>query len=210
MLYVAHKWARLPSTAIVIDTTAKSGVWSQLSPFLLPGGDLYEQHTSVNMENAWQFAKLYAQHAQDGAPTDAYWRWAIAGWSDPKAHRYPMGKGARPLCSWWEGRTLGYIDARKQIYAPLYRRAVVKTEAYANLAAMLRIESRDIYLRDWDGYDHLAKELTIAEVANNPAKKMGHAFVLWALLAGRYEELIAPTPSPAAPPGTLDWMATPK
>jgi hypothetical protein len=181
-------------------------LWSQLSPFLLPGGELYAGHTSVNMENAWQFAKLYPQHATVGAPTEAYWLWATRGWIDPKAHRYPMGKGAKPLCSWWDGQALGYIEARKCIYAPLYRRAVVKTEAYATLEGLLQAESRDIYLRDWDGYDHLAKGQSIKEVANNPAKKMGHAFVLWALLTESYAELIEPRPAPAIQPATIDWL----
>lgn len=191
MLHVCHKFTRVPSEALTIDTTAKKGLWSQLSPFLLEGGELYDGHRSVNMENAWQFAKLYAQHATpEGTPTEAYWAWAKAGWADPKAHRYPMGKGARPLCSWWSGERLGYIEARKRIYAPLYARAVVRTEAYAELKHLLETEERDIYLRDWDGYDHVAKGLTIAEVANNPAKKMGHAFVLWALLTDTYSQLI--------------------
>lgn len=114
----------------------------------------------------------------------------------PRAHRYPMGKGAKPLCSLWEGRRLGYIEARKKIYAPLYARAVVKTRAYAELRELLRTTSQDIYLRDWDGYDHLVKNLTISEVANNPRKKMGHAFVLWALIEGQYEQLVADTPQP--------------
>jgi hypothetical protein len=205
VLHVAHKWAKLPPDALVIDTTAKSGLWSELSPFLLPGGELYAGHASSNMENAWQFAKLYAQHAHESAPTAAYWHWAESGWADPKAHRYPMGKGARPLCSWWDGQALGYIEARKRIYAPLYRRAVIRTSAYATLEALLTTEQRDIYLRDWDGYDHLAKGLSISQVANNPAKKMGHAFVLWALLTDTYEDLIEAANSQLAPT-TLDWV----
>lgn len=198
MLRVVHKFTRVPADAITIDTTVKTGLWSQLSPFLLPCGNLYDGHTAVNVENAWQFAKLYAVHADtEGRPTEAYWAWAKAGWADPVAHRYPMGKDARPLCSWWAGAPLGYIDARKRIYAPLYARSVVKTEAYAKLKEMLATEERDIYLRDWDGYDHVKLELSIGQVANNPSRKMGHAFVLWALLTGTYEELIAPVAIPA-------------
>lgn len=191
MLYVTHKWAKVPTEAITIDTTAKNGIWSQLSPFLLPGGELYDDHIASNMENAWQFAKLYKQHATfDGHPTQEYWEWATKGWADPKAHRYPMGKGARPLHSWWKWEALGYITARKRIYAPLYARAVMMTEAFAKLQEMLTVESRDIYLRDWDGYNHLALKQTIDQVVNNPAKKMGHAFVLWALLTGQFEKMI--------------------
>lgn len=197
MLHVTHKWSRVPADALTVDTTAKSGVWSELSPFLLPGGPLYGEESAVNMENAWQFAKVYPQHADDtGAPGAEYWRWARAGWADVRAHRYPMGKGARPLYSLWEaGARLSYLEARRRIYAPLYARAVVVTEAYARLEEMLKREERDLYLRDWDGYDHLALGLTIDQVAGNPARKMGHAFVLWALLTGHYAALVREPPS---------------
>jgi hypothetical protein len=49
------------------------------------------------------------------------------------------------------------IAVRKRIYARLYARAVERTGAYAKLREMLKTETRDIYLRDWDGYDHLAR-----------------------------------------------------
>jgi hypothetical protein len=191
MLHVTHKWAKVPPEALTIDTTSKSGLWSQLSPFLLPGGELYEGHRSANMENAWQYAKVYAKHADSaGRPTQDYWNWACAGWADPIARRYPMGRGARPLHSWWAGEPLPYITARKRIYAPLYRRAVLRTAAFAELQRLRETESRDIYLRDWDGYDHLALSRTISQVANNADRKMGHAFVLWALLESQYESLV--------------------
>lgn len=195
MLHVTHKFSKIPSGALSIDTTSAKGLWSELSPFVLEGGPLYGAHEAIRHENAWQFAKLYAEHADaQGEPTEAYWTWAKNGWADSRAHRYPMGKGAKPLCSLWDGKRLSYIEARKVIYAPLYARAVVKTKAYAELREMLRTSAEDIYLRDWDGYDHLIKNLTISEVANNPRKKMGHAFVLWALLMGEYEALVEPEP----------------
>lgn len=176
----------------MIDTTAKSGLWSELSPFILPGGPLYGSEAALRMENAWQYAKLYAAHATpDGEPTVDYWRWAREGWADPAPHRYPMGRGARPLCSLWEGRRLGYIEARKKIYTPLYARAVVRTKAFEELTRLHAQEERDIYLRDWDGYDHLAEGVSIAQVIHDPKRKMGHAFVLWALLTGTYGQLLA-------------------
>ena len=191
MLHVTHKMSSVPASALVIDTTAKTGLWSELSPFLLPGGPLYGGHQAATMENAWQFAKLYPTHATaEGDPTEEYWRWASAGWADHKAHRYPMGRGARPLCSLWNGERLGYIEARKRIYVPLYARAVVLTEAYSTLQVLHAREKRDIYLRDWDGYDHLSERLPLEQVLNNPDRKMGHAFVLFALLTGQYEQLI--------------------
>jgi hypothetical protein len=184
-LRVASKFEPLPAGAIVIDTTAKSGTWSALSPFLLPGGRLYGDVRAVNVENGWQYTKVYSVHADaQERPTDAYWEWAQAGWANPTAVRYPMGKGARPLYALWRGDRLGYLDARKRIYAPLYARAVVRTDAFAQLAAMLSAGQGPIYLRDYDGYDHLRLGASIADVIHNPRRKMGHAFVLWMLLTG--------------------------
>lgn len=74
----------------------------------------------MNMENAWQYAKVYKRHTSSlGNPTSDYWVWARQGWSSRIANRYPMGKGSKPEYSLWNGEKLGYIDARRKIYAPL-------------------------------------------------------------------------------------------
>ena len=39
-------------------------------------------------------------------------------------------KGRRPLCSLWNGERLDYIEARKQMYIPLYPEAVKCMTAY--------------------------------------------------------------------------------
>jgi hypothetical protein len=60
---------------------------------------LYGSHTARIFENAWQFAKLYPEHADtNGQPTNAYWSWAQNGWNSTTAFRYPAGKG-RPVFS---------------------------------------------------------------------------------------------------------------
>lgn len=177
----------VPPGFVGVDTTSKSGQWSGLSPFLLgpvllyPGACPAVGDRAHNVENAWQFAKLYADHADArGNPTDAYWEWARQGWGDRRAHRYPMGKGAVPLCSWWNGQKLGYIEARKAIYGPLYARSVRQTPAYAALEQLVRTD--DVALRDYDGYDHDKRGWSLSQVLANPTKKMGHAFVLKMLL----------------------------
>ena len=185
---VARKFESLPSTGTIVDCTSNSGRWKDLSPFILPGGPLYAGHVAKNMENAWQFAKVYATHADsDGNPTCDYWAWATAGWGDARAHRYPMGKGAKPLYSLWNGNHLGYLEARRRIYAPLYARAVVKTEAFAALQKAVDEGTGTLYLRDYDGYDHTALGMSFADVFDEPRKKMGHAFVL-AMLLTRWED----------------------
>ena len=185
MLYVEAYWKKdnLPDTAIIIDTTSRSQNWSRgLSPFIVPCGHLYGNYYSVNVENGWAFSKVYAQHDNNGTPTHDYFLWAQKGWNDTYAHRYPVGKGIKPLYSWWDGEKLGYIEARKKIYIPIYARGVIKTPAFKQLLYMYRTINKDFYLVDFDGYNHKELGLSVNDVLNNPDKKMGHAFVLYSLL----------------------------
>jgi hypothetical protein len=92
-----------------------------------------------------------------------------------------MGKGARPLYSYWDGEHLGYIDARKRIYAPLYARAVYENPAWQQLLEV-HDAAQKLYLRDYDGYNHKALGMTLSEVLNYPDKIMGHSFVLAMML----------------------------
>ena len=113
-IVVLGKFEAAPEGSLVVDTTSKGGVWAGLSPFTLGPCPLYGGRSSLNMENAWQFAKVYKQHATpSGEPTAAYWEWAEKGWADRWAHRYPMGKGAVPLYSLWDGERLSYVEARR-------------------------------------------------------------------------------------------------
>lgn len=172
----------------VINTTSKSKNWSQkLSPFFLGPVSLYDNHVAQNVENAWQFSKVYEVHTdQNNEPTNEYYDWAKKGWSETFAHRYPMGKGQIPLYSLWKGQKLDYIEARKQIYAPVYAKAVVKTDAFQKLLD-LHLSGDSYVLLDFDGYDYLKENKSLKQVSNDPSKKMGHAFVLAMLL--QYPEL---------------------
>lgn len=165
-----------------VNTTASSGQWAGLSPFIIGPIEMYDGLTSRNFENCWQFAKVYQKFAdQTGEPLDTYWDWAKKGWNDQKAHRYPMGKGKRPLYSLWKGKRLGYIEARKEIYGPLYAKYVQETESYQDLKRLYE-SGEDIILRDYDGYDHEKLGMSLTDVLNHYRKKMGHAFILKALL----------------------------
>lgn len=174
-----------PEGVEIINTTSRSKTWSKgLSPFFLGPIDLYKGYRSINMENAWQFSKCYEYYLQeDGSVGDRYFRWAQDGWNDIKAHRYPMGKGVKPLFSYWDGDHLTYVEARKKIYIPLYAQAVKKTYAFGKLKKMYEA-GENLYLWDFDGYDHKALSLSYDEVINNPDRKMGHAFVIAMLLEG--------------------------
>ena len=184
-LYVEKYWNKdkLPDTSIVIDTTSKSDNWSRgLSPFLVPCGHLYGNYYSINVENGWGGSKVYKEFDDNGKPKPEYFIWAQKIWRDKWAHRYPMGKGKIPLYSWWDGQSLDYIEARKKIYVPIYARGVIKTKAFKKLLYIYRTIKKDIYLIDFDGYNHIEMGKSMTEVLNDPHMRMGHAFVIYSLL----------------------------
>ena len=168
---------------MVVDTTSHSNNWSRgLSPFFLGPIPLYDGTTARNMENAWQGSKVYIEYAdEENNPSHAYFDWARRLWNDSRAHRYPMGKGRKPLYSLWDGEQLSYIEARKKIYAPLYAEAVEKTPAYQTLLRLYNA-GHTISLIDFDGYDHKRLKMSYEDVINCEDRKMGHAFVLAMML----------------------------
>lgn len=180
MIYVIS--FRDPQRENVLNVTSSSKDWGKaFSPFFLGPVSLYQNMRAENVENAWQYSKVYPQHiGPDGNPTQEYFDWARAGWADKWAHRYPMGKGAVPKYSLWKDQRLSYIEARKQIYIPLYTQAVVRVPEFQRLKDWARTE--DVYLRDYDGYNHKALDMSMDDVIHCEERKMGHAFVLAALL----------------------------
>jgi hypothetical protein len=173
----------IPKDIKVISTVAKSALWAQLSPFLLGPCQLWGGHVSKNMENGWQYSKVYSEYEDGGLghPTKRWFEWAKEGWSNPRAIRYPMGKNMTPEYSWWDGKSYGYVQARAKIYIPLYAKVVVKTEAFEKLQKMYETQ-QEIWLWDYDGYDRRKFGMTLLDVLTEPRKKMGHAFVLAMLL----------------------------
>jgi hypothetical protein len=185
MIYIIGPNYPTPKDALIVNTTSRSDNWSRgLSPFFAGPVDLYNGFKSHNVENSWQFAKVFEYYLEaDGSVGERYFKWAQDGWNDIRAHRYPMGKGITPLYSYWDGEKLPYLEARKKIYIPLYSKAVQKTSAFQKLKK-IHDEGGDLYLWDFDGYDHRAAGMTFDQVIHNPHKAMGHAFVLAMILEG--------------------------
>jgi hypothetical protein len=174
------------ANGLVVNTTSRSKNWSRgLSPFVLGPCKLYGGYVSQNMENAWQYSKVYSQFVdKDDNITEHYFVWARNGWKQGYANRYPMGKGAVPKFSYWDGKRMDYVDARKKIYVPLYYRAVKDTGAYKILRDMY-LSNDVIYLWDFDGYRNDLLGMNLVDVLNCPDRKMGHAFVLARMLEKR-------------------------
>lgn len=166
----------------MFNTTSRSTDFGRaFSPFLLGPVDLYGKYTAKNVENAWQYSKVYSQHVDiNGNPTEEYFKWAESGWSNSQAQRYPMGKGVKPKFSYWDGEALSYTEARKKIYIPLYSKAVSVTEGFQKLAEIAK--QQDVWLWDFDGYNHEALGISLEDVVESSGRKCGHAFVLKMML----------------------------
>jgi hypothetical protein len=184
MIHICGPHDKPPKEALVINTTSRSrDRWSRsLSPFHLGPVKLYQNHVAYNMENGWQFAKVYQEFVDpDSNPTDEYWKWSKRGWLTDQAVRYPMGRDQKPLYHLWDGVRMDYITARSEIYIPLYTRSVIKTGAWQRLVE-LHQTGKDFYLWDFDGYDHRAQGMNLYQVLMCETRKMGHAFVLAMML----------------------------
>lgn len=168
--------------AILMNVTSQSTTWTQcFSPFLLGPCKLYGPYGSFNVENAWQYSKVYKEHLDEkGEITDRYWDFAKRGWSNKRGVRYPMGKGAVPAFSLWDGQRLGYVEAKRQIYIPLYRQAVLNSgffEAICAHVADAQAEGLKVGFFDFDVFDNVKEKMTFEQVLNSN-RKLGHAFVL--------------------------------
>lgn len=177
---------------IAIDCTSHNPAHrTDLSPFYLKPVIPCDGIIAKNVENAWQYSKVYPCFVDnDENPGKNYFDWRNKGFNKTCADRHPMGRQT-PLYALWknpdgEYEKLGYIESRRRIYVPLYATAVVKTSTYAWMKAMHNA-GKDIVLFDFDAYDHIAKGMTYEDVLNNTKLRMGHAFVLAMLLDGYLE-----------------------
>jgi uncharacterized protein DUF6939 len=181
---------RRPAAAMgtVIDTTSQAAGWSRgLSPFLLgpvavPNSP--QAPVAENVENAWQYSKVYQEHVDNnGNPTLDWYAWRAGGFRMPRAVRYPMGKNRVPLYSMWNCEKLDYVQARRKIYIPCYVAAARVTLAYSQLVSIYRLHG-GVTLYDFDSYDHKKLGMSYEDVINSTTRKMGHSFVLAMMLEG--------------------------
>ena len=194
LIHALFKFAPNPYGGVEVDTTANSGRWRGLSPFVLGPVKAFAGNEAQNFENFWQYHKVYKCHVgEDGEPTLEWYDWHHAGFRATRAYRYPMGKGAIPEYSFWKGEHLGYIDARKKVYAPVYAELVAKTDAYRTLCSLYVSTCDDnvhLVLRTYDAYDNVKLDMILKDVINDPSRKMGHAFVLFMMLTDMLRECL--------------------
>ena len=186
MIYNLSFKHEIPEGAIVIDCTSNSrtdGKW--FSPFFLGPMELYDGYTATSIENGYQFAKLYAEHADDdGNPTHLYWDWCRRGWANPRPIKHPLGAWRSPICHLWQGKRLNRLEAQNQIFVPAFCKLVQKTNAFARLKNLYENTKKDIVLLDYEGYNNRFLELNWKQVLNHPDYPIGQGFVLCMLLEG--------------------------
>ena len=187
-IYVLNKFEPNPYTsAREFDTTSR-GQNKDLSPFYL-GPYIWTDPTRGELrcerfENLWQYSKVYTKHTEPFTenPTIEFFNWQRIGFMKQRADRYPMGKGAKPLYTLWNGHRYGYIYALKVQYIRIYAHLVRQTETYKLLWDLVQ-EGHDIVLRDFDGYDYIREGASLDQAVNDPSRSMGHAFVLAIMLS---------------------------
>lgn len=141
--------------------------YKELSPFLLK-----DSYGHV-LENIWQFSKVYetvpemdtkewkhpAERHYDKKTkqlTEEYWKWREKGMNSERAIRFPVKREnskksvATLLKKGEELVFLNYIEARKQLYIPLYCQAVKQTAMFKHLQQNLS-QGKNLLLVDYDG-----------------------------------------------------------
>lgn len=174
-----------------------------LSPFTL-GPVTSLEHCDLDLpeakvfENFWQNLKVFTMEIDEktGKPSDKYFIRRNKGFSDVKPHRRVYSskdlsvkyKGAKCEYTWWKENKLTWIEARKQIYCPLYADLVQKTAAFRDLKSRME-NGENLLLIGYDGFDLKPDIYTEDELLNvakkhleDTTKSVGHEFVLVCLL----------------------------
>ncbi|KAL9656933.1 hypothetical protein ABK040_007024 [Willaertia magna] len=200
-------------TVINCCSTSNDKLYKQLSPMLL-GPYEYEMNIDndypleeikllkknknykpeiisiQNLENYWQFSKVWKEEEElnpeinEMRPNKTFFNRRLEGWKDKKAHRW-VKKGEVPLYAWWHGRKLDYMQARREIYCPLYAEKVVHTEGFKKLQNLLK-RGDNLLILGYDGYDYHAEGMTLNDCFNDVSRPFGHELVLCGLLTGDY------------------------
>lgn len=136
-------------------------------------------------------------------PNEKYWAWREKGMNNKYAVRYPVGFSMKNrsscLYSIWEGKKYDYIEARKNIYMPVYINLVKKHEKFKKLKKMLadgtnllivevdgpKEESLDYYKEKYGVADDFIVNSTIEVteknmeiMLNDPKHAFGHGYCL--------------------------------
>ena len=143
-----------------------------------------------NVQNVWQFAKVYPRDiGLDGNLVPAWFTTRLKGWADPNGHQWSkkkQPKGIKPIFFLW-GRDvkLQYLEARSRIFCRVYATLATQTLAYRRLVELIE-KGTNIQILGLDGYDYVAEKRSLYECINDPNRNFGHEFILAGLLTGDF------------------------
>ena len=177
----------------------------ELSPYYLKNSE------GCLMENIWQSSKIYPEvlpqkqihvgivtweypgekHIIDNNITPEYFNWRQRLLHNKYPVRYPNGYALRKTCAGiiWpnadgEYVTYDYLQARKQVYVPVYAQLVRITSAYVVLRDMMN-RGINLTLSDVDVPDKiLVTKDSFNHYLTNPELSFGHSWTLAACLLG--------------------------
>lgn len=214
-----HTDPKIPGYKPILVLT-KSSKYGSIGPYVLA-----DEEGRI-MENIWQFSKVYENvpnsvrresrfnnriiwnhpaqvHVKDGELTPEYWEWRHKGMHNPDPVRYPVGFNHRGKCLYAlhesSDEKLDYIEARKQIYLPVYCDLVRGQRQYEELLQRLRVgeklliievdgphqEDLDYYIEKYNVAKNFIVNNTIKAtrenmdiMLNDPKHPFGHGYCL--------------------------------
>jgi hypothetical protein len=174
-------------------------------------------------ENYWQGGKMWRSAGHiggNGLPTAAWFSFRKRVCEMSVAKRRPLPKKQYGLAesSYYNGRVMGYVESRKLVYVPVYRRLIERLPIIAKLKALVQ-SGQNIMIIDNDGPPkHLhpnGLELTPQNwqtMIDNPLHPFGHGYVVAAILANLDTSpppITTPTPTSLAVPPSAATSTTP-
>ena len=178
---------------LVVNCTSRSpDDFKQLSPFYAGPCELEDGRVAHNVENGWQFSKVFPNHIGSCGNIDkaGYKAWSKNGMLATHASRYPFGKGVGAIFSILNKNRLNYVQARQSIYMPLYIQAVRNTPEFKQLKKAYK-KDQEIIILDFDAYKHYEDNMSWSDVIHRTDRKMGHGFVLAMMLDVGPDNLLA-------------------
>jgi len=175
ILTTKDKGRKTPITFGYFNVTAILSPGKNLGRELDPN---YLKYNGKIISNIWEFSKIYPQHVKT---TDIeklkhsltnikpeYWDWQESGFNSQTIIRYPFSMQSY-------GEHIGFIkktgsvielltesEARKKIFAPIYKKTVIKTDDYKKLTEMLN-DGYNLQICDFNALQGSLESLNITQ-----------------------------------------------
>ena len=150
--------------------------------------------TAKNLENLWQASKVWEDdvYMDTGMPKKEWFKRRSRYFKDKKAHRHikksktNKNKNVSLYSLWVDQKTLevkklSYLEARKEVYCPIYKQLASQTKAYKKIDKLLA-NGTNIQILGYDGYDYETEGKTLEECYNDGSRPFGHELVLVSML----------------------------